>query len=432
VSDNLDVTPGTGAKVSTEDLGSSVQIQRVKTAFGSHGSATNADSGNGTTGAGTQRVTISSDSTGQIKLASGTSLVGSFSIDQTTPGTTNLVSSAQSGVWNITNISGTVSLPTGAATSARQDALAGLIGEVQATPTANTLLGRLKDIQAGVAIGAGSNVIGKVGIDQTTDGATNLVVAKQSGTWNVTNISGTVSLPTGAATSAKQDTLAGLVGEVQASPTSNTVLDRLKALLTGIALSSGSNVIGKVSIDQTTDGTTNLVAAKQNGTWNITNVSGTVSLPTGAATAAKQAALGTAGSASADVITVQGIASGVPVTCAAAPTTGAVYNGTTVLTPLFATVVASASGATTIVSAVSSKKIRVLALSLIAGGTVNAKWQSHTTPTDLTGLAYLGANGGYVLPFSPVGWFETVSGEALDINLSASVAVGGSIVYVTV
>lgn len=51
------------------------------------------------------------------------------------------------------------------------------------------------------------------------------------------------------------------------------------------------------------------VAATQSGTWNITNVSGTISLPTGASTAAKQPALGTAGAASTDVITVQGIAS---------------------------------------------------------------------------------------------------------------------------
>lgn len=51
------------------------------------------------------------------------------------------------------------------------------------------------------------------------------------------------------------------------------------------------------------------VQAAQSGTWNVTNVSGTVSLPTGAATAAKQPALGTAGSASSDVITVQGAAS---------------------------------------------------------------------------------------------------------------------------
>ncbi len=45
------------------------------------------------------------------------------------------------------------------------------------------------------------------------------------------------------------------------------------------------------------------------GKLNINNVSGTVSLPSGAATVAKQPALGTAGTASADVITIQGIAS---------------------------------------------------------------------------------------------------------------------------
>lgn len=72
-----------------------------------------------------------------------------------------------------------------------------------------------------------------------------------------------------------------------------------------------SDSTGVVSVDDnggslTVDGT---VAATQSGAWNITDVSGTVSLPTGASTAAKQPALGTAGTASADVITVQGIAS---------------------------------------------------------------------------------------------------------------------------
>jgi hypothetical protein len=112
--------------------------------------------------------------------------------------------------------------------------------------------------------------------------------------------------------------------------------------------------------------------------------------------------------------------------------TSTVYNGTTALTPLFSTIVASASGATTIIALVAAKRIRVLALQLVASGAVNAKWQSHVTPTDLTGLAYLAANGGYVLPYNPVGWFQTVAGEALDINLSAAIAVGGSITYVTV
>ncbi len=54
------------------------------------------------------------------------------------------------------------------------------------------------------------------------------------------------------------------------------------------------------------------VTANQGGTWNLNNISGTISLPTGAATAAKQPALGTAGAASSDVLTVQGIAAMTP------------------------------------------------------------------------------------------------------------------------
>lgn len=80
---------------------------------------------------------------------------------------------------------------------------------------------------------------------------------------------------------------------------------------TALRVTLATDSTGVISVDDnggslTVDGT---VAATQSGTWNITNISGTVSLPTGAATAAKQPALGTAGTASSDVITVQGIAS---------------------------------------------------------------------------------------------------------------------------
>lgn len=61
------------------------------------------------------------------------------------------------------------------------------------------------------------------------------------------------------------------------------------------------------------NGGTFAVQAAQSGTWNVTNISGTVSLPTGAATEAKQPALGTAGAAASDVISVQGIASMTPI-----------------------------------------------------------------------------------------------------------------------
>lgn len=76
-----------------------------------------------------------------------------------------------------------------------------------------------------------------------------------------------------------------------------------------------SDAGGSLTVD---NGGTFAVQAAQSGTWNVTNVSGTVSLPTGAATAAKQPALGTAGTASADVISVQGIASMTPLDVAIA------------------------------------------------------------------------------------------------------------------
>lgn len=84
--------------------------------------------------------------------------------------------------------------------------------------------------------------------------------------------------------------------------------------------------------------TSTIWAASQSGTWNITNVSGTISLPTGASTAAKQPALGTAGSASADVISVQGIASMTPL----------LVNGSGVTQPISGTVAATQSGTWTV------------------------------------------------------------------------------------
>lgn len=106
--------------------------------------------------------------------------------------------------------------------------------------------------------------------------------------------------------------------------------------------------------------------------------------------------------------------------------------GGTVVTPKFVAIAASGSGNNTVLSAVSGKKIRVLALQLMAAGTVNAKWQSGAGGTDLTGLAYLIVNTGMVLPFNPAGWFETGATTLLNLNLSAAIAVGGCLTYIEV
>lgn len=98
----------------------------------------------------------------------------------------------------------------------------------------------------------------------------------------------------------------------------------------------------------------------------------------------------------------------------------------------YSTITASSSGATTVVSAVTGKTIRVLSVVLISNGTVNVKFQSHVTPTDLTGLLYLVANTGFSTSWADGGHFATTSGEALDINLSGNIAVGGWLTYILV
>jgi hypothetical protein len=63
----------------------------------------------------------------------------------------------------------------------------------------------------------------------------------------------TSALPTGASTDGKLDEIKTLIGEVQISPTENTILDRLKDLLTGIVLATGSNAIGKLAANSGVD-----------------------------------------------------------------------------------------------------------------------------------------------------------------------------------
>jgi len=63
-----------------------------------------------------------------------------------------------------------------------------------------------------------------------------------------------------------EDVFTGRLGEVQETPTANTVLARLKDLLTGIVLAGGSNLIGKVRLtsaggDEITEDTADAIKA---------------------------------------------------------------------------------------------------------------------------------------------------------------------------
>ena len=112
--------------------------------------------------------------------------------------------------------------------------------------------------------------------------------------------------------------------------------------------------------------------------------------------------------------------------------TSALYDGTTLVTPKFAVIDAATSGNNSIVAAVAAKKIRVLQASGIAAGAVNVRFESGADGTALTGQMNLTTNSGFVYNFSPVGWFQTATNTALNLELSGAVSVDGCLVYVEV
>jgi len=183
--------------------------------------------------------------------------------------------------------------------------------------------------------------------------------------------------PNGSASSANSSPVV-IANDQAAIPVSGTFYQTTQpvSLASLPALATGSNVIGSISntsfaatqataanLNATVVGTgTFAVQAAQSGTWNINNVSGTVSLPTGAATSAKQPALGTAGTASADVLTVQGIAS----------MTALKVDGSAVTQPVSGTITANAGTGTMNVTVVSGATGGDSTFHLVSAATTNA------------------------------------------------------------
>lgn len=194
-----------------------------------------------------------------------------------------------SGNLNTVTVGSSV-LPTGGATSALQTSgnstLTAISGQIPAALGQTNAAGSLSVVLA------------------SNQGA---VPVSQSGTWNITNISGTISLPTGAATETTLSTLNGKVpsgltvsstrllvdGSGVTQPISAASLPLPTGAATDSTLSTLSGKFGSLG-QKTSAGSAPVVLASdqsaipvsQSGTWNINNVSGTVSLPTGAATQA--------------------------------------------------------------------------------------------------------------------------------------------------
>ena len=118
--------------------------------------------------------------------------------------------------------------------------------------------------------------------------------------------------------------------------------------------------------------------------------------------------------------------------------TSLMQDGSTQLTPKFAVINITATG--TLVAAVTSKIIRVLSLFMTideGAGDEIYTFKSGAGGTALTGGLFTGGISTpvlqIVLPFNPVGWFETASGSLLELSLAGSTPVAdGALTYLEV
>ena len=96
--------------------------------------------------------------------------------------------------------------------------------------------------------------------------------------------------------------------------------------------------------------------------------------------------------------------------------------------------VAASSTDSSVIASVASKKLRILSAYIMCGSTAtDITFESDDPTTDTTvWKATLSANGGVVLPFSPLGWFETDAGEALIATTSAGSTVQINLTYIEV
>lgn len=212
---------------------------------------------------------------------------GSLTVDGT-------VTANQGGTWNINNVTGTVSLPTGAATSANQTTIGSQTTKINdgtntaAVKAASTAAlatdpALVVSVSPNSPLPAGTNALGTVTAVQTTASNLNALAAQGaaaalSGGWPVKVTDGTNTQPTGdaAARSIFTQVSDGTNGPVAVKPASTAAQAADPALVTAFSpntpLPVGTNEVGKVA-----QGT----AAALSGRWPVQVTDGTNVMPTG-------------------------------------------------------------------------------------------------------------------------------------------------------
>lgn len=235
--------------------------------------------GVGAAGTGTQRVAVASDSS----IATVTAVTA---ITNALPAGTNVIGHVIADTGSTTAVTGNVTVVQGTGTNLHTVIDSGTLTAVTAITN---------------ALPAGTNLLGKVGIDQTTPGTTNLValtaettkvigvVRSADGIGNLltstgnaldVNIKTPATLPVSIADGI--NVVEGAVADaIVAAGATGTLSAKLRRVTQGLedlktltVLATGANIIGKVGIDQTTNGTTNKVVTDSTSIVNIPQTEG--------------------------------------------------------------------------------------------------------------------------------------------------------------
>jgi hypothetical protein len=410
------------------------------------------DVNSGVKSAGTQRVVLATD---QPQLTAALKVDGSAATQPVSGTVTANLNNLNGAATAALQSNVQANLPPGTA-PAKALIVGGQYNATPPAPTDGQTLALQTDNAGRLNVFCGSGCSGSGGTSLADEGSFT------QGTTSITTIGGLF-------TSSPASLTTGQSGAIRSTADRMLMTDVEKLAGTAVDVNSGAKSNGTQRVVLATDQPQLTAALKTDGSASTQPISAAaLPLPTGAATAAKQPALGTAGTSSTDVISVQGIASGtaLPVSAAALPlptgaasaanqtatqaATGAAvpasarYTGFNASGNLVGGIIcdnsaiydASTTGSTQLVALSSGKVIYVCGFSFYVGGTAtNVKLvygtgtNCATGSTSMTPAYQIVANDGIVDNHTFGNSLKTAVSNALCINASAANAVQGTIYY---
>jgi len=249
MADNVVLNSGLGGSTLATDDVAGIHYQIVKVTYGALDSQTIASSGNGTVDNGCPRVTLASDSTGQVKLAAGTAEVGKLAA-----GTAE--------IGNVKNSGTFATQATLQAGTAEFGKLAAGTAEIGNVKNAGTFAVQISDTSFAVADG---NALGEGVLVQGDDGTDRKNINVDASTGDVqVDVTNTVTVDLGANNDVSLNAGTNEIGKLAAGVAEIGNVKNAGTFATQATLQAGTAEFGKLAA-----GTAEIGNVKNAGTFAV-------------------------------------------------------------------------------------------------------------------------------------------------------------------